>query len=95
VGVAEGGPDHFLAVPDDEEGLVHPSGHEPVQQAGQEASPPEFDQALGSLLGQGSETLADARGENEAGQGFGPLEAAESSNWSSACFVLRRCTRSG
>src|SRR4029077_5864897 len=92
---AKGGPNHVLAVSDNQDGLVHPGSLEPVEQAREKASPFELDQTLGPLLGQGSEALADARREYEACQGFGPLDAAASSNWSSSCFVLSRWTRSG
>ncbi len=95
MGGAEGGPDHRLAVADDEDGLVYPGGQEAVEKARKEAPASELDQALRPLLGEGSQALAEARGQDEARHGFLPFAAASSSNWSSSCFVLSRWTRSG
>src|SRR5262249_24216448 len=94
MGRPEGPPDHLLAVPDDEGGLVHPGGLEPVEEARQKASPSELDQALGPLVGERSQALADARREDEASHGFFPLLVAESSNLSSSSFALSRLMRS-
>ena len=95
MGGAEGGPDHLLAVADHEDGLVHARGLEAVEEPRQEAPPAQLDQALRPLLGERSQTLAEARGQDEAGHGFLPFVAPPSSNWSSSCFVLSRWTRSG
>ena len=73
---------------------MNPRGLEAVQQARQETLPAELDQPLRSLLGEGGEALAQARREDEPGHGFLAFVAAPSSNWSSSCFVLRRCMRS-
>ncbi len=94
VGSAQRGPDHVLPVADDQKGLVDTGGLEAVQQAREETPPAELDQPLGTLFGEGSEPLPQARREDEPGHGFLPFGAAPSSNWSSSCFVLRRCIRS-
>ena len=95
MGSTERRADHLLPVPDDEHGFVHPRGLEAVEEARQETPAPELDQALRPLLGEGSQALAEARGQDEACHGFLPFVAAPSSNWSSSCFVFSRWTRSG
>ena len=74
---------------------MHARGLEAVEETRQEAPPPELDQALRPLLGEGSQALAQARGQDEPRHGFFAFGAAPSSNWSSSCFVLSRWTRSG